>query len=129
MYAPCSATLRPVAAKADQRKRIPLTLTPRQHQQVVSRLNQVWPKPRICPICGHRDWKLHSRLFLHQALHGASATKGPNPAEMNIHQESLPAVLFWCDTCGYVVTFFASKFGLTADSVGRSEAGARLPAP
>lgn len=99
-----------------------MNMTPDQMQQIVGRLDVVWPKPRICPICQSRNWKLHSRLYIHQALHGFFVKKEANSAtidlpEVQIDQDGLPAILFWCETCGYVATFMADKFGITPDFV------------
>lgn len=94
-----------------------MNMTPEQMKQVKNRLDTIWPKPRICPICQCQDWKLHLGLYIHQALHGISATKKTDPANFDLHQEGLPSILFWCDTCGYVATFFAEKFGITVPLV------------
>ncbi len=98
-----------------------MNMTPNQMKQVTDKLDTFWPKPRICPICRSKNWKLHSRLYIHQVLHGFSAKKGIDSAdfdlsEVRVNQEGLPAILFWCDSCGYTSTFMADKFGIVPPS-------------
>jgi len=94
-----------------------LLLTPEQKQQVLNKLDQFWPKPRICPICKNETWLMQQRVYSQPLFGGVSAVPMPNPESTGFQEEVLPILLFHCGTCGYISTFQASTLGIHIDNV------------
>ncbi|MCZ7584476.1 MAG: hypothetical protein M5R36_14655 [Deltaproteobacteria bacterium] len=80
-----------------------MKLDKQQQENLLRKLDDLWPQPRKCPVCANSSWETTDTVFETREFAGSG---------FSTRVQIYPTIFVLCDRCGYSMAMNAIKLGI-----------------